>query len=131
MPRWTPASRLTQAAAIRGWMPWTLSTGPRTAEGKSRSCLNGWKGGVRAKVMRWRQVLRQMQSGMEKAMARVKVISSVRRKRCFKPSPKPAPMAWTLPGWDEDVDDIVARMSPAEVAEACQRLLKAQGGLKP
>lgn len=43
---WTPERRARQAALIRTWKPWEQSTGPRTAEGKAKSCRNGDKGAV-------------------------------------------------------------------------------------
>lgn len=43
---WTPERRARQAALIRTWRPWELSTGPRTDEGKARAARNGDKGGV-------------------------------------------------------------------------------------
>ncbi len=60
MPRWTAETRLKQAVAIRGWMPWTLSTGPITAAGKARVARNGWKGGIRAKVSNWHRTVSQI-----------------------------------------------------------------------
>lgn len=46
MPRWTPEARAAQAAKIRGWQPWTNSTGPRTVAGKERCRLNAEKHGM-------------------------------------------------------------------------------------
>ena len=45
MPRWTPEARAAQSAKIRGWQPWTNSTGPRTVAGKERCKLNAEKHG--------------------------------------------------------------------------------------
>lgn len=45
---WTLERRAKQAALIRNWKPWALSTGPRTAEGKAVASRNGFKGGHRA-----------------------------------------------------------------------------------
>lgn len=42
---WTPERRARQAEAIRRWKPWAKSTGPRTAEGKARAKMNGYRGG--------------------------------------------------------------------------------------
>jgi hypothetical protein len=39
-----------QAALIRNWKPWELSTGPRTEAGKARSAANAFKGGYLAEV---------------------------------------------------------------------------------
>ena len=75
MPRWTPEARLRQAEAIRDWLPWRKSTGPRTAEGKARSAQNAWKGGLRPLALGWAQMLRQMEA------FRRTVISSFCQKR--------------------------------------------------
>ena len=40
--RWTPEAREKQRQAIHRWKPWTRSTGPRTAQGKTQSALNGY-----------------------------------------------------------------------------------------
>ncbi|HNQ92644.1 MAG TPA: hypothetical protein PKI93_06905 [Alphaproteobacteria bacterium] len=50
MRHWTPEERARQSAAIRKWKPWTSSTGPRTAQGKSRSALNATKHGFRSRA---------------------------------------------------------------------------------
>jgi len=54
---WTPDRRARQAEAIRRWKPWEQSTGPRTAEGKTRAKMNGYKGG------NWRK-LRELSKAM-------------------------------------------------------------------
>lgn len=50
MNGWTQERRERQAEAIRRWRPWERSTGPTSAEGKSRVARNAWKGGHRAKL---------------------------------------------------------------------------------
>ena len=45
MNGWTPERRKRQAELIRGWQPWTRSTGARTSAGKARSSLNAVKHG--------------------------------------------------------------------------------------
>ncbi|WP_051384927.1 hypothetical protein [Comamonas badia] len=50
---WTVERRQRQAELIRQWQPWEQSTGPQSAEGKTRSSRNAWKGG-------YRQQLRQL-----------------------------------------------------------------------
>jgi hypothetical protein len=49
---WPPARRRAQAARMRAQKPWLRSTGPRTANGKARSRLNGYKHGLRSQAMR-------------------------------------------------------------------------------
>lgn len=44
---WTPERRQRQAEAIHRWRPWLQSTGPTSADGKSRSSANAWRGGER------------------------------------------------------------------------------------
>jgi len=44
---WTPERRARQSELIRQWKPWEQSTGPRTAESKSRVARNAYKGGLR------------------------------------------------------------------------------------
>jgi hypothetical protein len=46
---WTDERRAKQAAAIQRWRPWEKSTGPRSADGKTHSSRNAWKGGKRPK----------------------------------------------------------------------------------
>ena len=43
----TPEHRRRQSEAIQRWKPWERSTGPRTPEGKARSAMRGYKGGLR------------------------------------------------------------------------------------
>lgn len=45
--KWTPEQRERQRQAIQAWRPWEHSTGPRTPDGKAKTCRNGWKGGTR------------------------------------------------------------------------------------
>ena len=54
---WTPERRAKQSAAIRQWRPWERSTGPRSAEGKSKVARNACKGGERQRL---RELMRQM-----------------------------------------------------------------------
>lgn len=53
----TPKRRARQAEAILRWKPWEQSTGPRSAEGKSRVKMNGYKSG------HWRK-LRELSRAM-------------------------------------------------------------------
>ena len=131
MPRWTPETRLKQASAIRGWMPWTLSTGPVTAAGKARVARNGWKGGVRAKVSNWHRTVSQIVLSVEK-------LYSLVRPKCKNPrvagagpagSGLSAASAWSFAEEEEEEEDDdddeldpVDRMSAAEVQAALKRL---------
>ena len=42
---WTPERRKRQSEAIRGWQPWSRSTGPKSAEGRAAVSRNAWAGG--------------------------------------------------------------------------------------
>jgi hypothetical protein len=42
---WTPEKRLEQSSALRARKIWLKSTGPRTSEGKAKSCMNARKEG--------------------------------------------------------------------------------------
>ena len=131
MPRWTPEARLKQAASIRGWLPWTLSTGPQTAAGKARSSRNAWKGGFRARLGNWREVLRQIALGTERVWRNRRVISLFRRKPRVEQMAGGVPAA-ALSSFGPCLDaaddgDEVDRMSSADLMEAYHRLLA--GGL--
>ena len=43
----TPEHRELRRQLIQRWKPWEKSTGPKTAEGKRRSAMRGYKGGQR------------------------------------------------------------------------------------
>jgi hypothetical protein len=47
---WTLERRAKQSEAIRQWKPWNKSTGPKTAEGKSKVASNAWRGGHRQQL---------------------------------------------------------------------------------
>ena len=121
MPRWTPESRLKQAAAIRRWMPWTLSTGPVTAEGKARVARNAWKGGARAEIKSWHLALRQIE------LIGTQLYSLIRPTRELQRTPRAVPKGpvWpSFPAWgglesdDDDELDAIDRMSGAELQAA-------------
>jgi hypothetical protein len=42
---WTPERQLKQSQMIRSWKPWELSTGAKTAHGKTISSMNALKTG--------------------------------------------------------------------------------------
>ena len=50
MRNWTAEQRLRQSEAIRRWKPWELSTGAKTAQGKTVSSKNATKTGDSASV---------------------------------------------------------------------------------
>jgi len=58
---WTPERRARQAALIQQWRPWEQSTGPASAEGKSRASRNACKGGIRPQLRELRQILRDQE----------------------------------------------------------------------
>ena len=57
---WTPERRARQSALIQAWRPWERATGPRTDEGKARTCLNGFKGGQWKKIRELNKALNDM-----------------------------------------------------------------------
>lgn len=52
---WPPARRKAQSARIHITKPWLHSTGPKTLEGKKRSCINAVTHGATA--AHWRRLL--------------------------------------------------------------------------
>ena len=54
---WTPERRVKQSIQIRNWCPWQKSTGPKTQEGKTRSAMRGYKGGIRKELRMLRKTL--------------------------------------------------------------------------
>lgn len=59
---WTPERRARQAELIKAWRPWERSTGPRTAEGKTRAALNAYKGAKRDETRALMRALRALLS---------------------------------------------------------------------
>ena len=57
MRNWTAEQRLRQSEAIRRWKPWELSTGAKTAQGKTVSSKNATKTGDSVYV---RELIKQM-----------------------------------------------------------------------
>ena len=80
MRRWTEEARQQQAERIRALCPWNKSTGPKTEEGKAKSCHNAWKGGVRADAAAYAKILRGI------AGTTRRLFSSFRQKHAFSPS---------------------------------------------
>ena len=136
MPRWTPETRLKQATAIRGWMPWTLSTGPVTAAGKARVARNAWKGGVRAKVSNWHLALGEIVRNVEKLYS---LLRPKRRNHGWAGVPPMRPVlnpafSWNVAAEEEEEDDddefdAVDRMSAAQVQAALSRYNGWKAGL--
>lgn len=58
---WTEERRAKQAEAIRRWKPWERATGPRSAEGKARSALNAYRGGLREQL---RELTKQLNEAL-------------------------------------------------------------------
>ena len=87
MPRWTPEARQKHAEAIRQWLPWTRSTGPKTQEGKARSARNAWKGGLRPQILRWGAFLSTLCLANRTAIRSAG--SKIRKPKLRKPQPQP------------------------------------------
>lgn len=62
---WTPERRAKQAERIRQWRPWEQSTGPKTAEGKSRASRNADKGGTRVVLRTMSRMLREQRDMLD------------------------------------------------------------------
>lgn len=58
----TPERRARQAELIKTWRPWSRSTGPKSATGKTKVSRKAWKGGVRKRLRELAKVL-HVQSG--------------------------------------------------------------------
>ena len=43
---WSLERRLKQREMIQKWRPWEKSSGPKTLEGKTHSCMNAYKDGA-------------------------------------------------------------------------------------
>lgn len=63
---WTPERRARQAVLIKQWRPWEKSTGPKSEEGKQRSAMRGYKGGVRAWLRETAKELRKYAEGLKR-----------------------------------------------------------------
>lgn len=57
-----------QAEAIRQWRPWDKSTGPQTAEGKSRASRNADRGGHRGNLRNFVKMLDRSFGEQRKAL---------------------------------------------------------------
>jgi len=51
--------RKRQSELIRRWRPWDRSTGPRTADGKTRNSKNAYEGGIRPALRALARILRE------------------------------------------------------------------------
>ena len=72
---WTPERRARQAELIRTWRPWDQSTGPRTAEGKSKAAGNaerfyGWTAELKAE----RQTVRELRAAFNDLLREQRVL---------------------------------------------------------
>ena len=81
MPRWTPEARAAQAAKIRGWQPWTNSTGPRTVAGKERCKLNAEKHGGYSADARREKLYADALLLLARAEARAEQLDAARGRR--------------------------------------------------
>lgn len=59
MNGWTKERQQRQAQLIRQWQPWQLSTGAKTAEGKTISARNAYRGGLRQQIKDINKLLRE------------------------------------------------------------------------
>lgn len=66
MPRWTDAARAKQAELVRRWRPWEKSSGPTTAQGKTRSSRNADKGGDAGRALRLAQAIDELSAAVAK-----------------------------------------------------------------
>ena len=62
---WTPERKARQAQLIKTWRPWEVSTGPKTATGKTIVSRNAWKGGTRAALRELARALGQQKESLE------------------------------------------------------------------
>ena len=62
----TPEHRAMRAELIRRWKPWEKSTGPKSEEGKARSAMRGYKGGMREMLRELAQILREQAEALKK-----------------------------------------------------------------
>ena len=61
----TPEHRALQAELIRRWKPWEKSTGPKSAEGKARSAMRGFKGAARETLRELARMLREQAEALK------------------------------------------------------------------
>ena len=65
MNGWNQERRQRQAALIRTWKPWEHSTGPKSPEGKARSAMRGFKGGIRPMLRELARALREQRRALD------------------------------------------------------------------
>ncbi len=65
--KWTAEQRKQQSLKIMQWQPWTKSTGAKTAEGKTISAKNAYKGGLRKVLQELASCLREQQRQIDDA----------------------------------------------------------------
>ena len=72
--KWTAEQRKQQSLKIMQWQPWTKSTGAKTAEGKTISAKNAYKGGLRRVLQELASYLREQQRQIEVSVSRSRKI---------------------------------------------------------
>jgi len=109
-------------------MPWTLSTGPQTAVGKARSARNAWKGGQRANLSHWREILRSLEEGGRQVISLIGRKTRLSRTRHHLPKkPIPVPNTSFTPGQERDEID---NMSSHDLLNAFRRLISIAPAVK-
>ncbi len=63
---WTPERRAKQSQAIQRWKPWEKSTGPKSADGKSKVGRNSYRGGVRPTLRALAKALRRQAEALKR-----------------------------------------------------------------
>ena len=64
----TAEHRAMRSEMIHQWKPWRKSTGAKTEEGKRKSAMNAYKGGLRPKQRELNKQLNEQMKAMLKSM---------------------------------------------------------------